>query len=178
MTTTRSVADDHRGGPDEGLVTAVAAIVADASGDALDLATRSELDEARRRLAGPLRLAFAGRVKAGKSTLLNALVGEELAPTDASECTRVVTWYVGSDHPEVLLFARDGSVSPRPYRRDGGPVDVDLGRPLDEIDHLEIRWPSGRLRGMTLIDTPGIGSLSAETARRAEASRRAATSSR
>ena len=28
----------------------------------------------------PLRVAIAGKVKAGKSTLLNALVGEEIAP--------------------------------------------------------------------------------------------------
>ncbi|MGH9032757.1 MAG: dynamin family protein, partial [Acidimicrobiia bacterium] len=45
------------------------------------------------RLDDPLRVAIAGRVKAGKSTLLNALVGEELAPTDAGECTKIVTWY-------------------------------------------------------------------------------------
>ena len=45
------------------------------------------------RLGGPLRVAIAGRVKAGKSTLLNALVADRLAPTDAGECTRIVTWY-------------------------------------------------------------------------------------
>ena len=45
------------------------------------------------RLDEPLRVAIAGRVKAGKSTLLNALVGERLAATDAGECTRIVTWY-------------------------------------------------------------------------------------
>ena len=32
------------------------------------------------RLDGPLRVAIAGKVKAGKSTLLNALVGEKVAP--------------------------------------------------------------------------------------------------
>jgi hypothetical protein len=153
---------------DDDLGAAVSSLVADAAGDALDRGTREELEEARRRLTGPLRLAFAGRVKAGKSTLLNALVGEELAPTDASECTKVVTWYVGSDHPEVLLHARDGTVSPRPYRRESGPVDVDLGRPLDEVDYLEIRWPSARLHSLTLIDTPGLASLSAGISRRAE----------
>ena len=40
----------------------------------------------------PLRVAIAGKVKAGKSTLLNALVGDELAPTDAGECTKPVSY--------------------------------------------------------------------------------------
>ena len=52
--------------------------------------------ELRERLDGPLRVAIAGKVKAGKSTLLNTLVGERIAPTDASECTRVVTRYRNS----------------------------------------------------------------------------------
>src|SRR6478736_7221485 len=39
-------------------------------------------------LAEPLRLAVAGRVKAGKSTLVNALVGRLVAPTRAGECTK------------------------------------------------------------------------------------------
>ena len=41
-----------------------------------------------RRLDEPLRVAIVGRVKAGKSTLLNALVGERLAATDAGEIGR------------------------------------------------------------------------------------------
>ena len=56
--------------------------------DSVALATISEL---RARLHEPLRLAIAGMVKAGKSTLLNAMLGEQIAPTDTGECTRVVT---------------------------------------------------------------------------------------
>ena len=65
------------------------------------------------RLDEPLRLAMAGKVKAGKSTLLNALVGEAIAATDAGECTRVVTWYVDGHAPSVALHPRDGG-PPRP----------------------------------------------------------------
>ena len=45
----------------------------------------AELNAIRARLDEPLRVAIAGKVKAGKSTLLNALVGELLAPTDTGE---------------------------------------------------------------------------------------------
>ena len=44
-----------------------------------------ELHAAATRLDEPLRVAIAGRIKAGKSTLLNALIGQELAATYAGE---------------------------------------------------------------------------------------------
>src|SRR5262245_51290536 len=40
-----------------------------------------------------LRVAVAGRVSSGKSTLVNALLRRRVAPTAAGECTRVVTWF-------------------------------------------------------------------------------------
>ena len=60
------------------------------------------------RLDEPLRVAIAGKVKAGKSTLLNALIGEELAPTDARECTKIVTWYHDGITYRVSLYPKVG----------------------------------------------------------------------
>ena len=121
----------------------------------------------RDRLDGPLRVALVGRVKAGKSTLLNALAGERLAPTDAGECTRVVTEYRHGSVPRVALHGRDGRVRALPVRRDDGALRLDLaGTPAEQVDRLVVDWPSQPLHGLTLVDTPGTASLTVSAGER------------
>lgn len=135
--------------------------------DGPDAAT--ELAAVRARLSEPLRVAIAGKVKAGKSTLLNALVGELLAPTDTGECTRIVTWYRDGHTYQVLLHPADGSAPEQVrFRRDDGAIEVDLdGRDALDVDRLDVTWPSEGLRTLTLIDTPGVDSLTEGVATRA-----------
>ena len=129
--------------------------------------TASASVEIRRELDQPVRVAIAGKVKVGKSTLLNALVGEELAPTDASECTRIVTWYRGSKICQVTAVPIDGQPQPVAFSRERA-LDVDLSdENTDSLRWLVVDWPSERLRSMTLVDTPGIASLSTDLSRRA-----------
>lgn len=128
------------------------------------------LGEIAKRLDGPLRVAVAGKVKAGKSTLLNALVGEELAPTDAGECTRIVTWYREGLTYRVLLTRRGEELRQVPFRRDSGPVEIGLqGARPEDVERLVVEWPAGTLRTMTLIDTPGLVSLSTDVSDRTTA---------
>ncbi|MGH4011788.1 MAG: dynamin family protein [Pseudonocardiaceae bacterium] len=124
---------------------------------------RQQLD----RLDEPLRVAIAGKVKAGKSTLLNALVGEQIAPTDAGECTRVVTWYCDGHSPKVVMHPKEGHPTALPVNRQGGALTIDLqGTPAEALNRLVVHWPSQSLRTATLIDTPGIASMSTETSQR------------
>jgi hypothetical protein len=120
----------------------------------------AELRQLAGRLKGPLRIAIAGRVKAGKSTLLNALVGERLAPTDAGECTRIVTWYRRDDSYGVRARYVDGTMADLPFERAEGTLHIDLGDgDPATIEHIDVRWPSANLDRITLIDTPGLASL-------------------
>jgi hypothetical protein len=120
-----------------------------------------------RRLEEPLRIAVAGMVKAGKSTLLNAILGEEIAPTDTAECTRIVTWYRYGRTPRITLYPAAGEPRSLPVKRVDGRLVFVLGNATaDDVDRLEVEWPSPALRDMTLIDTPGIASLSTDVAAR------------
>ena len=148
------------------------------AGDVLALADRAleltrgtphetTVRDASDRLRGPLRVAIAGRAKAGKSTLLNALVGERLAATDAGECTRVVTWYGRALGYQVAARLRSGGLRDLPFRRSDGRLEIDLdGTPPGALERIEVGWPSSRLADLTLIDTPGLGSIDAATSDR------------
>lgn len=129
---------------------------------------RAAIAELERRLNEPLRLAIAGMVKAGKSTLLNALLGEQIAPTDAGECTRLVTWYRYSATPTITLHTRAGEPRRMPVRRERGRLVMDLGGvPVEDVEWIDVGWPLEGLKSMILIDTPGIASLSEDTSARA-----------
>ena len=141
-----------------------------ATGSARTEDVRLRLADARDRLAGPLRLAIAGKVKAGKSTLLNAILGDELAPTDAGECTKIVTWYREGTTPQVTVYPlQDSPGVVRPWSRESGALEVDLGRlEAAEVDRIEVDWPTSKLRELTILDTPGIASISADISARTQ----------
>jgi hypothetical protein len=153
------------------LVESVRSLLAQASNAYREMPLQhARLTAAVNRLDEPLRVAIAGKVKAGKSTLLNALVGEELAPTDAGECTRIVTWYRDGITYRVTLVPTQGEARQMPFTRDAGAIQVDLDNfGVNDVAELQIEWPSASLREMTLIDTPGIASLSADASARAYA---------
>ena len=128
-----------------------------------------ELDRIGGRLNQPIRIALAGTLKAGKSTLVNALVGEDIAPTDATEATRIVTWFRNGATPKVTANHRGGRRTNVPIARDPGlgglTFDFASLDPVDVVD-LDVEWPAAELVDATIIDTPGTSSLNRDVSER------------
>ncbi|WP_221320373.1 dynamin family protein [Actinoplanes sp. L3-i22] len=118
------------------------------------------------RLHEPLRVAIAGRLKAGKSTLVNALIGRRVAPTAAGECTRVVTRFRYGPADRVDVVTRDHQRRSLPLD-DDGMVPARLGVPAARIAYVDVTLTNDRLRTLTVVDTPGLSSTDTASSDRA-----------
>ncbi len=126
-----------------------------------------QVKHVRVRLTEPLRVAIAGRLKAGKSTLVNALIGRRVAPTDVGECTRVVTRFRYGPADRVDVVLRDGTRRSLPLT-DDGMIPARLGVPLRTVAYVEVALTSDKLRDLTVVDTPGLASADTSVSARAE----------
>jgi hypothetical protein len=130
-------------------------------------ATAAGFADVLHRLAAPLQVAVAGRIKSGKSTLVNALIGRRVAPTDIGECTRLVTRFSYDALDRVEVIFTDGGKQVLPFDAEG-MIPARLGVDLDRVSHLEVYLTNAVLRDLTVIDTPGLGSLDAGSVARTE----------
>lgn len=145
----------------------VRALVLDAAAACAGTSTSARLLAQAARLDEPLRVALVGATKAGKSTLVNALVGERVAATDAAECTRVVTTYEHGRAAQAWAHPLVGSAFQVPFRHEEGRTTLDLGgADATGLRSIAVTVPSAALQVVTLVDTPGVGSLSAGTSQR------------
>lgn len=122
----------------------------------------------RATLEDPLRVAIAGRVNAGKSTLVNALLRRRVAPTRATECTQFATWYRYDALERVEIRLKDGTTQFTRLDRDGR-LPTTLGIAPVLVDRLDVYLSESVLRDLVLIDTPGLASLNQENSDRTEA---------
>ncbi len=135
--------------------------LADMAGDLGEIRLRDEaLQLADRAGAGRFYVACVGQFKRGKSTLLNALVGDTVLPAGVVPVTAVPT------------IVRHGALGARIRFADGAWREVDPARLADYVSEAsnpenikgvvaaEVLVPSPLLHsGMCLVDTPGLGSV-------------------
>jgi ribosome biogenesis GTPase A len=129
---------------------------------------KRELIQLRARYdSGIFRLAVIGQFKRGKSTLLNALLGDNLLPTDILPVTAIPTYiYASGQRCGRVVFQNQAALDfpqfPEQTLSDFLTRFVtEVGNPdnQQQVERVEIGHPAEILRqGLMLIDTPGVGS--------------------
>lgn len=116
---------------------------------------------------GRFHLAVLGQFKRGKSTFLNALLGEEILPTSVVPLTSIPTWIETGHVAQARCVFRDGSTQQtQPGQREEIPrflshYATEEGNPNNVLGvvKVSVQHPAPLLaHGVVLIDTPGIGS--------------------
>jgi GTP-binding protein EngB required for normal cell division len=122
---------------------------------------------AARLFEGRFYVACIGQFKRGKSTLVNALIGESILPVGVAPVTSVLTVVRYGARPQATVRFETG-----------GSVIIDVGRIADYVTEsanpdnskrvtmVEVLVPAaGLASGMCLVDTPGVGSVFEANAR-------------
>ncbi|MDQ7907739.1 hypothetical protein RB614_24765 [Phytohabitans sp. ZYX-F-186] len=140
--------------------------------EALDLyhdspAAADQLRHHLSRFDEPLRIAIAGPWQAGKSTLVNAIVGEEVAPIEVPDAEQVFTWYQDGAEPHATAYPA-GIELPVARTANGLRVDIRRWRPAP-VNDLVVTWPSRALRNATIVDTPALPDAGDKVLRDADA---------
>jgi ribosome biogenesis GTPase A len=106
-------------------------------------------------------LVVLGHFKRGKTTLINALLGEKLLPTAVVPLTSIITMIRYG--PEIRANVFFSNKKNREIPVDELPLFItELENPnnVKNVEYVEIALPSSCLAdGVVLVDTPGVGSL-------------------
>ena len=125
---------------------------------------RWQLQDLRDRIVlGQFRIAVVGQFKRGKTSLLNALLGEaDLLPVGTLPFTSILTVVQqGSQHTAEVVF-RSGARRPIPFGELKDYV-TEAGNPDNEkmVEHVEVFCGADILDdGVCFVNSPGFGSLS------------------
>ena len=145
--------------PDYAATLTTLATVADELGSG-DLA-REARELASRVAEGRFFLTTVGQFKRGKSTLLNALIGEPLLPTGVAPVTSAITIVRYGARPAADVIFKDGRRTPIAVSDVHTFVtEADNHENRRHVAAVEIFSPSSLLAsGMCCVDTPGLGSV-------------------
>ena len=132
---------------------------------------REKLLSLERKLASnQLHLAVLGQMKRGKSSFINALLGDEILPTGVLPVTAVITEIKYGLAPQATIHFSTGAREQVDPGTLAGYI-TESGNPGNrkQVASVELAYPSPFLEsGIILIDTPGIGSTHAHNTRTTE----------
>ncbi|MEH2196145.1 MAG: dynamin family protein [Nostoc sp.] len=122
---------------------------------------------------GVFRLLVLGDMKRGKSTFLNALIGENLLPSDVNPCTALLTVLRYGPEKKVTIHFNDGK-SPQEldfqnfkYKYTIDPAEAkkleqEKKQAFPDVDYAVVEYPLTILeKGIEIVDSPGLNDTEA-----------------
>ncbi len=122
---------------------------------------------------GVFRLMVLGDLKRGKSTFLNALIGENILPSDVNPCTALLTILRYGSQKKVTVYFKEGKP---PEHLDFASfkqkytIEANEAKQLEEekklafpdLDHAVVEYPLPLLeKGIEIVDSPGLNDTEA-----------------
>jgi small GTP-binding protein len=110
--------------------------------------------------SGTFVVAMIGQFKRGKSTLVNALLGAEIMPSDVEPATATINRVVYGRVPRATMHVRGGSAQPVPIDSLAlyvTKLSEESSASAAAIDEALIEFPARIcLNNVQLLDTPGL----------------------
>ena len=105
-------------------------------------------------------VAILGLFKRGKSSIINALLNQEVLPSAVIPVTSIITLIEHSDRTAAEIYFSNGDILPADISRIDDYVSEEKNPENEKgIDFVKIFHPAAILKNMLLVDTPGIGSV-------------------
>ncbi|NES18881.1 MAG: dynamin [Symploca sp. SIO3E6] len=122
---------------------------------------------------GVFRLLVLGDMKRGKSTFLNALIGENLLPSDVNPCTALLTLLRYGVNKQVTVYFNDGTtpeqIDFKSFKRrytidpaEAKRLEQEQKQAFPHVDYAIVEYPSDLLaKGIEIVDSPGLNDTEA-----------------
>lgn len=114
------------------------------------------------RLRSPLQVMIMGEFSVGKSTFINAMLGQEVAISSPIPTTAVITKFVYGSKDRILVYFNDGKKQEYTITEFNKLTVEDNGRFKEmhsRIKYVERQLPNELLKKYTFIDSPGRNAI-------------------
>ena len=112
-----------------------------------------------------LRIAVVGELKTGKSTLINALLGIQVAYTDVTEATAVISEITYKEQVQIQIQMKSGlkkEIESFEELIEWMQKNSSSQEQISEVDRVRIGIPENFLKSLVLVDTPGLLTITEE----------------